>query len=189
MPGAPVFAQVSRHIQVCQLISVQSTCLRRPRRATGTGRDARTSRHSTAPVPQGFRGDALSRRPALVRRGRRAAVRRDVRPRPGRARPTVGAVLRERLTELVAADVFQRADVATSCAVSPRALPSPTRPAESPPTARSRNWRGPRPRQSRPTRNSASSAASRSGGRSPGIPDPPTPLFTWWQHPPRCRNG
>ena len=27
----------------------------------------------------------------------------------------------------------------------PRALPSPTRPAESPPTARSRNWRGPGP--------------------------------------------
>ena len=66
----------------------------------------------------------------------------------------------------------------SSCAVSPPAPPSPTRPAESPPTARSRNWRGPRPRRSRPTRNSASSAASRSG-RSLGIPDPPTPLFTW----------
>ena len=73
----------------------------------------------------------------------------------------------------------------SSCAASPRALPSPTRPAESPPTARSRNWRGPRPRRSRPTRNSGSSAASRSGGRSLGIPDPTTSSVSCGKRHPR----
>ena len=52
----------------------------------------------------------------------------------------------------------------------PRALPLSTRPGECPPTARSRNWRVSRLRRSHPTRNSGSSAASRSGGRSLGIP-------------------
>ena len=143
---------------------------RRPRAAVDRRRPTRAG-----PRPPGHRTAAgPGHRDVLLRR-RAAAAARPHPHRPRRARkptsppPSTWPAARARPCSNCAPPW-----TISSCAVSPRALPSPTRPAESPPTARSRNWRGPRPRRSRPTRNSGSSAASRSGGRSLGIPDPTT---------------
>ena len=154
---------------------------RRPRAAVDRRRPTRAG-----PRPPGHRTAAgPGHRDALLRRRTAAAARphphRPRRPRkPTSPPPSNSPAARARPCSNCAPP-----STISSCAASPRALPSPTRSAASPPTARCRNWRGPRPRRSRPTRNSGSSAASRSGGRSLGIPDPTTSSVSCGKRHPR----